>query len=289
MASVARVASGGGGVQPGSAPGPGEAVRPQLLRERWARMEGHPGVLGFYGHSRGEYRCFSNFFDQSSSPFDFQVPPSFLAGLGRQRHSVLEVVPCAFSEKAIMLCKAAVMGDAEVYMQIACASNPGQTKALGRKVRGFSPQLWDDVVCSVAFEVVFQKFSKTPSLQRTLLHTGDMLIAEATANDANWGIGINTGDPRVQTPAAWEGSNFLGWALMETRTALRRGKQVPQGKGQETRTALWHSKQVPQDKGQEVIDLDKFPSLPTAAAADGKAVVAAPARGSKSRWKSRAE
>jgi len=189
-------------------------------------MTDSPSVLGFYGHSRGEYRCFSNFYDQKGEPFDFHVPASFLSGLGQ---NVPHVVSCNFSEKAIMLCKAAVMGDVEAYMQIVRSADPRKAKALGRGVRGFVPQLWDSVVCSVAFEVVHQKFSKTPSIQRVLLRTGKRLIAEATMNDANWGIGINTGDPRVQRPAEWEGSNILGWALMEARDALRRCERAPLG------------------------------------------------------------
>jgi len=179
-------------------------------------------VVGFYGHSRGELRCFSNFYDQKSKPFDFEVPEAFLARLEAR---VPRVVSCAFSEKAIMLCKAAVMGDVAAYHQIVAAADPRKTKALGRSVRGWDEGLWNSVVCSVAFEVCYQKFSKTPSIQTVLLATGDRLIAEATVNDANWGIGINTGDPRVQTPAAWEGTNILGWALMEARAELRRSQR----------------------------------------------------------------
>ena len=54
-----------------------------------------------------------------------------------------------------------------------------------------------------------------------MLRTGERLLAEATANDAIWGIGLNVGDSRVQTPSRWPGTNILGWALMEARTALR--------------------------------------------------------------------
>lgn len=199
--------------------------------------------------------CFSNFYDQKSQPFDFQVPDSFLAGLGGR---VPPVVSCDFSEKAIMLCKAAVMGDADAYCKIAAATNPGKTKGLGRSLKGFRQEIWDSVVCSVAYEVVYQKFAKTPSLKKVLMHTGEKLIAEATANDANWGIGINTGDPRVQTPSAWEGTNILGWALMEARSALRRGQKGEPAVG----------------SPEEVIDVDDSDTAPRE-----------PAPGNKRRWR----
>lgn len=198
-------------------------------------MTERANVLGFYGHDRGEHMCFSNLYDQKSEPFDFEVPGAFLARLGAP---VPKVVSCAFSEKAIMLCKAAVMGDAGAYNQIAAAADPRKAKALGRRVQGWEEGLWDTVVCSVAFEVCYQKFSKTPSIQKVLLATGDRLIAEATVNDANWGIGINTGDPRVQRPAAWEGTNILGWALMEARAELRRSQRPGRGKAWRWRQVL---------------------------------------------------
>ena len=49
---------------------------------------------------------------------------------------------CDFSEKAIMLCKAAVMGDAEKFHEIAKAEKPYVAKQLGRQVRAFDEATW---------------------------------------------------------------------------------------------------------------------------------------------------
>merc|ERR1712232_711425 len=38
--------------------------------------------------------------------------------------------------------------------------------------------------------------------------------------DANWGIGIDMGDTRVNDPCQWRGANMLGWALMCARSNL---------------------------------------------------------------------
>jgi len=55
-----------------------------------------------------------------------------------------------------------------------------------------------------------------------LLATGTKLIAECTAGDKIWGTGVNEDDPRARQPARWNGTNVLGWALMEARTMIRR-------------------------------------------------------------------
>ena len=64
---------------------------------------------------------------------------------------------CEFSEKAIMLCKAAKMGDLDTYRRIVAAKTPKEAKFLGRCVQNFDPHLWDQVVCFVAFQVVYQR------------------------------------------------------------------------------------------------------------------------------------
>eukprot|EP00747_Dinoflagellata_sp_TGD_P209355 gnl/TRDRNA2_/TRDRNA2_82755_c0_seq1.p1 gnl/TRDRNA2_/TRDRNA2_82755_c0~~gnl/TRDRNA2_/TRDRNA2_82755_c0_seq1.p1 ORF type:complete len:279 (+),score=72.18 gnl/TRDRNA2_/TRDRNA2_82755_c0_seq1:87-839(+) len=203
------------------APGPGEGLTPQHLKMRWKELGTMPDALGFYGHGpkAGDYACFSNFFDQSKRPFEFEVPAKLFAFEIKEQE---RKIPCDFSEKAIMLCKAAAMGDKESFFKLRGASNPASAKKMGREVKGFNQALWDRVMCSVAFEVVLQKFAKTPELAEVLLKTGDRLIAEATRNDKIWGIGIDVGDPRVNRPSEWQGTNVLGWALMEARAELKR-------------------------------------------------------------------
>lgn len=199
--------------------GPGQDMSPAILWDRWGSTL-PSDVVEFYGHgwSNGAQACFSNFFDQSDAPFNFELPAELCA----VSLSLAErTVACECSEKAIMLCKAAAMGDRSTFNKIRESCEPSQIKKLGRQVRGFDQDVWDTVVCSVAFEVVFQKFLKTPKLQPILLATGDSILAEATRNDVNWGIGLDRGDPLCRTPILWKGCNMLGWALMEARFALR--------------------------------------------------------------------
>jgi hypothetical protein len=86
------------------------------------------GVLAFYSNTTSSLWCaFSNFYQNNKAchGFDFEIPSKFLKlGINQNKNMVgnkkpLEFTPtvvhCDFSEKAIMLCKAAVMGDPNTY------------------------------------------------------------------------------------------------------------------------------------------------------------------------------
>ena len=202
-------------VQP--APGPGNGVTPTDLAARWAAMPEQAEVVAFFGEGEA-WGCFSNFYSNGHD-FEFVVPQElFAAGFRTQTE---RTVKCAFAEKAVMLCKAAVMGDDETFALIVAASTPDDAKKLGRAIKGFSQALWDEVVCSVAFEVIFQKFQKQPEVREVLLMTADAVLAETSPWDGIWGIKMAANDPRVRAPSQWQGTNILGWALMEARSILK--------------------------------------------------------------------
>eukprot|EP01043_Picozoa_sp_COSAG02_P019351 COSAG02_NODE_928_length_15853_cov_9.053574_4_plen_304_part_00 len=192
----------------------------QLNSRLWSTMHarvdsGRPRVVGFY-HQNKVNGCFSNF---AATAFTFELP----AGLLPPRSDSTKfpsTVTVECSEKAIMLCKAAAFGDSESYRQIARAASPDSAKQLGRKVSPFDDARWQNLVCYVAREVVYQKFSKVPPLKKHLLGTGSQILAEATRNDRIWGIGLNTNED-ISVPAQWRGTNVLGWALMQARDRLR--------------------------------------------------------------------
>lgn len=129
------------------------------------------------------------------------------------------------SEQAIMLCKAALMGDVARFGLIEAEGAARKVKALGRQVRPWKQQLWDASVLEVAASVVRQKFEQVGWLGALLLSTGDALLCEATTRDRNWGTGCDLGSPEAVQPHLWIGANILGWALMEARAHLRRQQQ----------------------------------------------------------------
>ena len=125
-----------------------------------------------------------------------------------------------FSEKSIMLCKASLFGDEEVYDSIKNADTPQECKRLGRRVRNFDNKVWMRNVCEIARAVIISKFSQVPGLKKLLKSTGSKLIAEAAPNDFLWGIGLSSTDPNINIPSKWKGINLLGWALMEARNMI---------------------------------------------------------------------
>jgi ribA/ribD-fused uncharacterized protein len=66
------------------------------------------------------------------------------------------------------------------------------------------------------------KFEQNADLRALLLATGEHAIVEASPHDRIWGIGLAADDPRATDPSQWQGTNWLGKALMRVREELRR-------------------------------------------------------------------
>jgi len=207
----------------------GRGMKPHSTKVTAPTISGAPGVsavsssskpqkvIGFYSDKDGKpWREFSNFY-RHSRPYEFVLPAC------ARREAFPGSVWCHFAEKAIMATKAAMMGDREIFEEISRALDPKSCKALGRGVRNFRQELWDEHLEEIAFEVVKQKFSAEKGLRELLLSTGDAILAEAAPNDSIWGIGLSSSDERVKDPSAWLGRNVLGYALMRARDHLSGG------------------------------------------------------------------
>lgn len=168
-----------------------------------------PKPAFFYSHSKGPYRCFSNFY---VSDFLMRHPWHATCRGEFAYH---------FGEQAIMHAKALLMGDIATALEIMRAESPKQCKALGRKVKPFNVDKWKKHVPEIAFEVLRCKFEQNPRLAAVLSATGDLPIAEAAANDKIWGIGLCEKEALLGTP--WRGANLLGETLMRVRAHLAAG------------------------------------------------------------------
>jgi ribA/ribD-fused uncharacterized protein len=127
------------------------------------------------------------------------------------------------AEHWMMASKAQVFGDQDTFVRILAAKSPREVKALGRIVSGFDEEIW----CRHRYQIVLagtrSKFDQNSDLAAFLLSTGDKVIAEASPVDKIWGIGLTQKDERAHNPLEWQGDNLLGFALMETRDALKGG------------------------------------------------------------------
>jgi ribA/ribD-fused uncharacterized protein len=126
----------------------------------------------------------------------------------------------ATAEHWMMAEKARLFGSDDVRQRIIAAKHPAEAKKLGRQVRDFDPQVWDEQKYALVVTGNYHKFSQHAELRNYLLTTQNRVLVEASPVDAIWGIGLAADHPDATRPAAWPGQNLLGFALMEARDEL---------------------------------------------------------------------
>jgi ribA/ribD-fused uncharacterized protein len=123
-------------------------------------------------------------------------------------------------EQYMMAEKARVFGDDEILQAVLQSRSPRDQKALGRKVRNFDEGAWNEVCRGIVYSGNLAKFTQNTELFTELLATDPKTIVEASPHDHIWGIGLDQDDPRAQDPQQWQGTNWLGIALMQVRRTL---------------------------------------------------------------------
>ncbi|WP_433254494.1 NADAR family protein [Streptosporangium sp. CA-135522] len=124
------------------------------------------------------------------------------------------------AEHYMMAHKAWLFGDDETAARILAAEHPGEAKKLGRQVRGFDEDVWNEHRYEIVVRGSTAKFGGRPELKDFLLGTRGRVLVEASPVDRIWGIGLTADDERAASPATWRGLNLLGFALMDARDAL---------------------------------------------------------------------
>lgn len=147
-------------------------------------LHNHIEPLLFYGHTKGLFCSFSNFY------------PAWF---------VLDGITFSCSEQAFMLRKS---DDPAYRARVLGTPDPYQVKKIGRSAKLRAD--WDSFKYGWMVTVLKAKFSQNPRLRDLLLFTGDRPIHENCA-DSWWGGG----------PHYPKGRDLLGKALMEVRTWLR--------------------------------------------------------------------
>lgn len=125
------------------------------------------------------------------------------------------------AEQYMMAQKAVLFGDEKIRAEIMAASHPKQYKDLGRKISGFRQEVWDKNCRDIVVRGNVAKFSQNEGLKAFLLNTNTRILVEASPYDKIWGIGMGADDPRCENPTLWNGTNFLGFCLMEARDIIR--------------------------------------------------------------------
>ena len=155
---------------------------------------------------------------------DLSVLP-FKSGVLSQWHQCkFTVGDLTFSsaEQWMMYQKAMLFGDNEIAEQIMKVNNCMRIKALGRKVHGFNPKVWNTRRFQIVIEGNIHKFSNSVILQKALIDTNYRTLVEGSRTDAIWGVGLDSSDPRCLDKTKWRGMNLLGKALEVVREELRK-------------------------------------------------------------------
>ncbi|SHL94166.1 NADAR family protein [Chryseobacterium polytrichastri] len=174
----------------------------QKTIEKFQRKE-KLDFLFFWGHTVKDEitkSCFSQWF-----PFQFEE----------------NGIEYKTAEHYMMAGKAKLFNDNKTLEEILKSDSPNQAKSLGRKVKNFDPQRWNEEKYKIVRKGNLLKFSQNEKFKEFLLSTNDKILVEASPYDTIWGIGMLETDPKAANPLLWNGENLLGFALMEVRDLLK--------------------------------------------------------------------
>lgn len=147
------------------------------------------------------------FFWQTESPFSNWHRSRFSEG----------VMNYSNAEQYLMFHKAFLFADDEVAKEIMEAKHPREMKALGRKIKNFNNDVWNEYKYAIMCQGLRLKFRQNTNLYTKLVNTFPKTLVEASPYDTIWGIGLEESDPRALNKETWLGENLLGKALTEVR------------------------------------------------------------------------
>lgn len=124
------------------------------------------------------------------------------------------------TEQYFMEQKALLFGDIAIAAKIMKISSPGEARKLGRKVKNFNDQVWNEQRFAIMKTANLAKYIQNPNLLALLLSTDGKGIAEAAPWDNVWGIGMTAEQAKKTDKKKW-GTNLLGKVLMEVRDELK--------------------------------------------------------------------
>jgi ribA/ribD-fused uncharacterized protein len=135
---------------------------------------------------------------------------------------VIDEVRCHCGEMAMMVLKAALFGDLDVFHELLLTYEPRDIKALGRKVKPWDENVWLRHRKDIMLTVVLARARQDAAMRDWLLSTGDTEIVEASQYDRIWGAGLSQDDERIYDHRNWNGAlNLLGETYMTARRILR--------------------------------------------------------------------
>jgi len=125
------------------------------------------------------------------------------------------------TEQFMMACKAELFNDLDAIKKILNNNNPKSIKALGRKIKKFDENTWNENKYSIVLKGNYYKFNQNENMKKILIDTKNKVLVEASPYDKIWGVGLSENDEKINNPNNWKGDNLLGFALMEVRDMIK--------------------------------------------------------------------
>jgi ribA/ribD-fused uncharacterized protein len=124
------------------------------------------------------------------------------------------------AEKFMMMGKASLFGDDDIFNQMSESLDPKKQKDLGQKVKNFDQTVWDRYCFDIVIIGNYLKFSQNETIKKQIKSTGDKTLVEGSPLDKIWGVGLQFDDPLILDKKNWKGKNFLGRSLEIVRDLL---------------------------------------------------------------------
>lgn len=121
------------------------------------------------------------------------------------------------SEHLFMYYKALHFNDLDAAERITRVKPPAFAKDIGRAVRNYNDEEWDNVRYQYMVDTLRRKYANPSKERDFLVGTHPKILVEGSPYDKVWGVGIHYKDRRIVDVRNWEGDNLLGKALMEVR------------------------------------------------------------------------
>lgn len=117
------------------------------------------------------------------------------------------------AEQLMMYWKAVTFNDNETAKKIHEETDPKECKALGRLIKNFDSEKWDEVKYRIVKRASYLKFSQSPDLKEWMIMCSGFEFVEASPYDKIWGVGLGQDDPLIYDKNNWQGKNLLGMCL----------------------------------------------------------------------------
>jgi ribA/ribD-fused uncharacterized protein len=129
----------------------------------------------------------------------------------------IENLTFSSAEQYMMYRKAKLFNDNEVAEKIMSTKNVREQKSLGREVKNFDLEIWNQNALDIVYRGNKAKFEQNAEYLNLLLSTKGKTIVEASPYDKVWGIGMTSENNDSENVLKWKGTNWLGIVLTELR------------------------------------------------------------------------